>query len=61
MSKISLMVKKNVHLVMDEKIIKRLKAIADREGRNTSELIREAVARLIYEREKNNKGYEKKN
>lgn len=55
------MAKKNVHLVMDEKIIKRLKAIADREGRNTSELIREAVARLIYEREKNNKGYEKKN
>ena len=38
------------HLYLDEKVLNRLRAIAEREGRTITELIREAVGNLLREK-----------
>jgi predicted DNA-binding protein len=38
------------HLYLDEKVLDRLREIAEREGRTITELIREAIGNLIREK-----------
>ncbi len=44
------------HLYLDEKVLDRLRAIAEKEGRTITELIREAIGNLL--REKGGKCHE---
>ena len=47
MYKLDDIVKKNVHLRIDERMLNELKSLADEEGRGISEMIREAIADLL--------------
>jgi predicted DNA-binding protein len=45
------------HLYLDEKVLNRLRAIAEREGRTITELIREAIGNLLREKGGRLNGY----